>query len=146
MFAVVVVLTLAVGIGVNVAVFSLFERIMLRELNVAHPRELVNLVGRRDRQSRKPASATSREGAKRRSAIRCSATSRPRVDAYVDLAASRIIVASARPRRQHVRTGSAVLVSGGYFAALGVGPELGRVLGEQDVDATAQLAAVVLSL
>ena len=35
MFAVVVVLTLAVGIGVNVAVFSLFDRIMLRELNVA---------------------------------------------------------------------------------------------------------------
>ena len=44
MFAVVVVLTLAVGIGVNVAVFSLFDRLMLRELNVAHPHELVNVV------------------------------------------------------------------------------------------------------
>ena len=37
MFAVVVVLTLAVGIGVNVAVFSLYDQIMLRELNVAEP-------------------------------------------------------------------------------------------------------------
>ena len=44
MFAAVVVLTLAVGIGVNVAVFSLFDRLMLRELNVANPRELVNVV------------------------------------------------------------------------------------------------------
>ena len=45
MFAVVVVLTLAVGIGVNVAVFSLFDQIMLRELNVSRPAELVNVVG-----------------------------------------------------------------------------------------------------
>ena len=44
MFAVVVVLTLAVGIGVNVAVFSLFDRSCCGELNVAHPHELVKLV------------------------------------------------------------------------------------------------------
>jgi hypothetical protein len=44
MFAIVVVFTLAVGIGVNVAVFSIFDRLMLRELNVANPRELMNLV------------------------------------------------------------------------------------------------------
>ena len=44
MFAIVVVLTLAVGIGVNVAVFSIFDRLMLRELNVASPHELVNVV------------------------------------------------------------------------------------------------------
>ncbi len=63
MFAVVVVLTLAIGIGVNVAVFSLFDRIMLRELNVANPRELVKLVipGRRPRQSNQQ-----RAGARRR--------------------------------------------------------------------------------
>jgi predicted permease len=36
-----------------------------------------------------------------------------------------------------------VLVSGGFFAALGVGPELGRVLGAPDVEGPA--AAVVLS-
>ena len=44
MFAAVVVLTLALGIGVNVAVFSLYDQIMLRELPVNRPDELVNLV------------------------------------------------------------------------------------------------------
>jgi ABC-type antimicrobial peptide transport system permease subunit len=44
MFAAAVVLTLAVGIGVNVAVFSLYDQIMLRELPVSRPAELVNLV------------------------------------------------------------------------------------------------------
>ena len=74
MFAVVVVLTLAVGIGVNVAVFSMFDRLMLRELNVANPRELVKLVAPG---STAPSieSATSRDPATRRSATRCSATS-----------------------------------------------------------------------
>ena len=37
-----------------------------------------------------------------------------------------------------------MLVSGGFFAALGVGPELGRVLGEQDV-ADGPAATVMLS-
>ena len=35
-----------------------------------------------------------------------------------------------------------MLVSGGYFAALGVGPELGRAIGEADVEGPA--ATVVL--
>ncbi|HET7925857.1 MAG TPA: hypothetical protein VFL30_13215, partial [Rhodanobacteraceae bacterium] len=49
MFAVVVVLTLAVGIGVNVALFSLYDQILLRELDVERPHELVKLVSpRRD--------------------------------------------------------------------------------------------------
>ena len=44
-FAATVVLTLALGIGVNVAVFSLYDQIMLRKLEVSRPDELVNLSG-----------------------------------------------------------------------------------------------------
>ena len=62
---------------------------------------------------------------------------------YVDLGASRMI-AAALGRDGSTAPGSAVLVSGGYFAALGVGPELGRVLGEQDVG-EGPAATVVLS-
>ena len=140
MFATVVVLTLAVGIGVNVAVFSLFDRIMLRELNVANPRELVNVVGggespNRIRNEQGPSEATfsypmlrdlERAG-----------------EAFVALAGNRIIGTSFG-RDGSTTLGSAVLVSGGYFSALGVGPELGRVLAKPDVGEE-PAASVVLS-
>jgi predicted permease len=129
MFATVVVLTLAVGIGVNVAVFSLYEQIMLRELNVSRPAELVNLVGggsSLDRSSNEQGSVD--ETVSYPMFRDLEAAGEP----YVALAASRIIPA-ALTNGGSTSPGSAVLVSGGYFAALGIGPELGRVLGEQDV-------------
>src|SRR5690606_16935699 len=48
-FAVVVMLTLALGIGVNIAVYSLAEESLLRELPVPEPERLVNLVDREPR-------------------------------------------------------------------------------------------------
>jgi hypothetical protein len=54
-YAAVVTLTLALGIGVNVAVYSLAEQTLFRQLPVPEPDRLVNLsdpgprvVGRRD--------------------------------------------------------------------------------------------------
>ena len=44
MFAVVVVATLALGLSINAAIFSIYEQILLRELRVPAPHELVNLV------------------------------------------------------------------------------------------------------
>jgi len=142
MFAVVVVLTLAIGIGVNVAVFSLFDRIMLRELNVENPRELVKLV------SREVDGPTNRivnpQGPGEETFSYPMFRDLERAGAeYVELAASRMIQASLG-RDGGSTVGSAVLVSGGFFAALGVGPELGRVLGEPDI-ADGPAAAVVLS-
>jgi putative ABC transport system permease protein len=141
MFAGVVVLTLAVGIGVNVAVFSLFDRIILRELNVANPRELVNLTAP---QGNAPGNRSCNQQG------RCDQTFSYGMfrdleaagDELVDLAASRIIVANFG-RDGSTDMGSAVLVSGSYFSALGVGPELGRVLGEQDVGAEPAASAVL---
>src|SRR5262245_13663258 len=43
-FAAVVVATLALAIGLNVAVFSLFDQLMLRRLPVAEPDRLVNFM------------------------------------------------------------------------------------------------------
>ncbi len=43
-FTVVAVLSLALGIGANTAIFSLFNTIMLRQLPVDHPEQLVELV------------------------------------------------------------------------------------------------------
>jgi hypothetical protein len=40
-FALTVILTLALGIGANAAVFTLFDQVLLRMLPVQHPKELV---------------------------------------------------------------------------------------------------------
>ena len=40
----VAVISLALGIGANAAIFSLFDQILLRPLPVAAPQELVNLA------------------------------------------------------------------------------------------------------
>src|ERR1035441_10598381 len=42
-FAIVAVLTLALGIGANTAVFTLLDQALLRRLPVAHPEQLVRL-------------------------------------------------------------------------------------------------------
>jgi putative ABC transport system permease protein len=140
MFALVVVLTLGIGIGVNVAVFSLYEQIMLRELNVSRPAELVNLAGGGSSLNRICNEQGSCDETLSYPLFRdLEAAGRP----YAALGASRIVPAALR-NGDSTSPGSAVLVSGGYFAALGVGPNIGRVLGEQDVGDT-EPAAVVLS-
>ena len=40
----VAVLSLALGIGVNTAIFSVFERLLLRRLPVAAPEQIVNVT------------------------------------------------------------------------------------------------------
>jgi putative ABC transport system permease protein len=142
MFAVVVVLTLAVGIGVNVAVFSLFDRLMLRELNVANPNELVKVVSPGPRAGNQLGNQQGTDDETFSYPLFRDLQAAGEPD--VDLAASWIAQVSLGNGDRTVR-GSAVLVSGGYFAALGVGPQLGRVLGEQDVVDAEPAATVVLS-
>lgn len=140
MFAVVVVLTLAVGIGVNVAVFSLFDQIMLRELNVSRPAELVNVVGGGVALNQ----ITNQQGGDAETfSYRMFRDLESASEPYVALGASRII-STTLGYGDRTEPASVMLVSGGYFAALGVQPALGRLLGEQDV-ADAQAAAVMLS-
>src|SRR6202522_4631101 len=43
-FAAILVLTLALGIGANTAIFSLIDAVMLRSLPVSHPAQLVQLT------------------------------------------------------------------------------------------------------
>ena len=44
-FAIVAILSLALGIGANAAIYSLFDEMLLQPLPVTHPERLVNFTG-----------------------------------------------------------------------------------------------------
>jgi putative ABC transport system permease protein len=126
----VAVLSLALGIGVNTAIFSVFERLVLRELPVPAPGELVNFVS----PGPKPGSRSTGAAGGRdyifsyplfRDLERLEATGLPRVAAF------RQFDVSLSHDGQTAR-GDGLLVSGGYFPALGVTPALGRLFTPDD--------------
>jgi predicted permease len=141
-FAAVIVLTLAVAIGANVAVFSLYDQLMLRELPVSRPAELVNFV------SPGPKGGFVMCGGQGP----CDETfSYPlfrdleNADSpFAAIAATRLIVTNVTFGK-HTAPSSALLVSGRFFSALGVGPEIGRVLDARDAGVAGEASTAVLS-
>jgi len=125
-FASVAILTLALGIGANTAIFSLMDQIMLRRLPVKNPDELVIL--------RSPGRGeghvwTDGDGAQSFSypaykGLRDS-------DAVSDMLARFAFEASIASRGQTER-GLGELVSGNYFDVLGVQPAFGRLFTAED--------------
>ena len=118
-FAAVAVLSLALGIGANTAVFSLIEAVVLRPLPVPHPEELV-AIGMEGGSNPIPSFTNPlweqiRDRQTGLSAI--AAFSEARFHAVED----------GQPRRL-----KGMYVSGGYFRLFGVTPVAGRVLGESD--------------
>jgi len=125
-FASVAILTLALGIGANTAIFSLMDQIMLRRLPVKNPDELVIL--------RSPGRGeghvwTDGDGAQSFSypaykGLRDS-------DAVSGMLARFAFEASIASRGQTER-GLGELVSGNYFDVLGVQPAFGRLFTADD--------------
>jgi len=138
----VAVLTLAFGIGANVAVFSLFHRLILRPLPVSEPRQLVNLV------SPGPRSGPTSCGIMGE----CEAVfSYPmfrdleRVQTvFTGIAAHRDFRVNLGYRGQ-TTSSQGLFVSGGYFPVLGLQPALGRLLGSTDDRTMGESDVVVLS-
>ena len=139
-FTIVAVLTLALGIGANAAIFSLTDQVLLRLLPVERPQELVVLHS--------PGKAHGRtwndiEGGQSFS-----------YPMYKDLR-DRNAVFTGLLARFHVQVSVAgqgqsqlaegELVSGNYFEVLGVRPSLGRVLSTQDETAPGANPVTVLS-
>ncbi len=150
-FTTVAVLTLALGIGVNVAIFSLTEQILLRTLPVPEPDGLVNLtdpgpkmVGRGPTPF-EPSAASSASGAG--DTVFSYPTFRDlerEQTSFAGLAAHRPFEASLSTGEQ-TRLGTGVLVSGNYFSVLGLNPALGRLLGPEDDRIDGEAESVVLS-
>ncbi len=131
-FTAVVVLTLALGIGANTAVFSLVDSILLRPLPFPRPEQLVRIVdhargaGVRDIGLSLPELNDLRE----------------RAGAFADVSATwpvdANVTGAAHPERVEL-----LAVSPNYFAMLGARPRLGRVFGPEDVVAGFADAVVI---
>ena len=139
-------LTLAVGVGANTAVFSLFEALFLRTLPVESPHALailgpgaIGVLGRSDTPQSEVFSyfqyqALRRDKANVLAVVAAAATAPETVYLGNRVAAGREFERAA-----------CLLVSGSYFPLLGVQPFLGRMLGPKDDTAPGANAVVVLS-
>ena len=135
LFTAVAVLSLALGIGANAAIFTLIDQILLRQLPVRSPGELVMLY---------------QEGAHHGSNMGSRTHSYPlyrdlqqKAEPLSQVLCRRLVPVSVSVERQTERV-EAELVSGNYFSMLGVGPAVGRVFNSRDDDQVYQGHPVVV--
>ena len=153
-FTTVAVVTLALGIGVNVAIFSLAEQILLRPLPVLEPDRLVNLTDpETDPKVRArmdtfllPTYGGSADGGGNDTLF-----SYPMFrdlereqEAFVGIAAHNFDDAKLSTG-EGTRSATVDFVSGSYFPVLGLKPALGRLLGPEDDRVDGQAESVVLT-
>jgi predicted permease len=139
---IVAIVSLALGIGANAAIFSLFYQMLLRPLPVQAPARLVNLAG----PGPNPGSQSCNQ------AGGCDEVfSYPmfrdleRVQTvFSGLAAHRLFGANLAYKGQTLNS-QGLLVSGSYFPTLGIQPVVGRLLGPDDDQHVGQSPVVVLS-
>jgi predicted permease len=131
-FALLVVLSLAVGIGANTAVFSLADAALFRPLPVPHPERLVELVSvwPSHKQTNLPAEVFDHM--------------RRDTQGFEGLAASWWRTSRLRIGGGPSEGVRGLFVSGTFFRVLGVRPILGRLLREED-DRPGSSRVVVLS-
>jgi putative ABC transport system permease protein len=141
-FTAVAVLTLALGIGANSAIFSLFNQLLLRPLRVSEPQELVNLVSPGPRSG-----PTSCAGIGKCEAVFSYPMFRDleRIQTvFTGVAAHRDVGVNLGYRGQ-TTTSQGLLVSGNYFPVLRLQASLGRLLGPFDDRIVGGSEVVVLS-
>ena len=138
----VAILSLALGIGANAAIFSLFHQMLLRPLPVPAPHELVNLSV----PGPKPGSQSCSQAGPCDDVF-----SYPMFrdlqkaqTVFTDLAAHVLFGANLAFENQTL-SGDGVLVSGSYFPVLGIAPAAGRLLSPADDQALGESLVVVLS-
>ena len=140
---IVAALSLALGIGANSAIFSLFHQILMQPLPVESPEELVNLAAPGPKSGYTSCNDTGG----------CDEIlsypmfldlERESGEVLAHLAAHRAFGANLAFEGQTI-SGSGILVSGSYFPALRLAPTLGRLIGPTDDDVIGQQPVAVLS-
>ena len=121
-FTAVAIISLALGIGANTAIFSLINTLMLRPLPVRHPQELVELLSGYPGEPRTELVLVA--------ALRALPRPEPVVLGPASALAGPLSSQRRRPRAPRPIDGE--YVTGNFFTALGVQPALGRLIGRTD--------------
>lgn len=145
-FAAIAVLTLALGIGANTAIFTLVNAVMLKSLPVQQPEQLVlfsDMTGEGTSMEDTP-----RVGEWKRFSYASYLYLRDHNQSFQDIAALRSGISRLSVRRAAAQGAGATraaghLVAGNYFSVLGTSAMRGRVLTPEDDKASASPAAVV---
>ena len=135
LFATVAILSLALGIGANTAIFTLIDQIVLRKLPVTAPEQLVMLYQQGDHNG-------SNMGPRMHS-YPIYQDFQQKAEPLADVLCRRLVPASVSIENQTERL-DAEMVSGNYFSMLGVKPALGRVFNSQEDDQVYQGHPVVV--
>ena len=138
---IVIVLSLALGIGANTAIFSLLHQALVRTLPVADPSALVVLSSPRDLKSGS-AEVSNAGGMEYVFSKRMFRELEKNPQGFTGLAARRLVSANLAFQGSTL-SGPVVLVSGGYFPVLGLKPALGRLLSPADDTGRGNAVAVL---
>jgi predicted permease len=125
-FTAIVVLSLALGIGANTAIFTLTDQILLRLLPVRAPRELVQL------ENSGPHVGSTRGDSRYTFSYPMYVDLRARAGDVLTGVMARFPADANIGVGEGVEVGRVELVSGNYFEVLGVGAAVGRTFSDED--------------
>ena len=131
-FAAAAVVTLALGIGANTAIFRVLDAVVLRSLPVPHAEQLVMVSAYRGDANTGFSYPLFHEFAARQQVL-------AGIAAMCDLPVESFELSDGQP----LDNVTARLVSGGYFSTLGVSPRLGRLFTDTDDRRSAPDALVI---
>src|SRR6188474_2811958 len=135
LFSIVAILSLALGIGANTAIFTLIDQILLRKLPVVAPEQLVMLY-------QQGTNMGSNMGSRMHS-YPLYQDLQQKAEPLSEVLCRRMVPASLSVDNQTERV-EAEMVSGNYFSMLGVKPALGRVFNSREDDQVYQGHPVVV--
>ena len=139
---IVAIVSLALGIGANAAIFSLFDQLLLEPLDVPEAQRLVNLGA----PGPKPGSQScSQAGDCDQVFSYAMFRDLERVQTPFTALAAHVGFGANLAARNQTESAEGLLVSGGYFGVLGLKPALGRLLGPDDDKTPGESHVVVLS-
>jgi macrolide transport system ATP-binding/permease protein len=145
-FTITAVLTLALGIGVNAAIFTLVNAVLLKDLPVADPKTLVRLGDKRQCCVGKGVSGEGDNGFFSTDTYDRFRQSNPE---FVDLAAMeagyeyRPLTVRRDGAQEQARSTMAEFVSGNYFRMFGLHPAAGRLMTDADDTQGAPITALM---
>jgi hypothetical protein len=140
LFAITAIVSLALGIGANTAMFSMIDRVLLRTLPVKDPHELAFLYHPGPTQG----STSTEEPGDPSFSYPMFREMQQQQTAFLGLAGSRGGTVNLS-YKNNAQPGTAHLVSGNYFRVLGVTAAIGRVFDENDDQTISGHPVVVLS-